>query len=89
LYVRRFETAFAFQLILAWGIPVPNPLKILLVFAYNFQFQYLVPPNITFFDQYYSYSTVARKRRSYTHDAQMYEQDRLAFYDTVESTMNG
>lgn len=75
-----------FQLLLGFVIPIKNPVNVSAVIAYNWQFQYAVPPNITFFTKYYPFVQLARKKRSLV-AKENYDQ-RLFFYQSMENTMN-
>ncbi|XP_077290261.1 HDC15381 [Arctopsyche grandis] len=83
-----FPLGGTFKLLLGWAIPIKNPANVSLVFGFNFQFQYPVPPNITFFDKYFPYVNVARRKRDVETDLVQYEQERRVLYHSLENSMN-
>lgn len=75
-------------MLLGWAIPIVNPAKISLIFGFNIQFQYPVPPNITFFNKYFPYVNLARKKRSEDEEIRQYERERYTIYHTLEDSLN-
>ncbi|XP_076173022.1 uncharacterized protein LOC143149493 [Ptiloglossa arizonensis] len=70
-----------FKLIIGLAVPVQLSGKIL-VFGQNFQFQYALPDNATFFTKFFQDSTSGRRRRSTSWD------ERMPIYDILERELD-
>lgn len=75
-------------MIFGFGIPIKNPANLSLGFGCNMQFQYPVPTNISFFNKYLTYATLARKKRSKEDKLKQYEKERYTIFNSLEESMD-